>query len=98
MMVWDNIRYGVRRLRKAPGFAAVAILTAALGIGAVNSMFSVANSVLWYGLPFQHPEQLVAVQEATGKGPEFGVSVANFREYSAQQKTFDALSLWTSQS
>lgn len=72
--------HAVRQLRKQPGFAAVAILTLALGIGANTAMFSVIHATLIRPLPFQDPEQLVAVWQEYPKRawPRANFSFPNF--------------------
>src|SRR5208282_1715411 len=62
--VLQDLRFGVRRLRKSPGFAFFAILTLGLGIGSVTSVFSVVNSVLLKPFAFHDPERLVVMREA----------------------------------
>jgi putative ABC transport system permease protein len=62
-----DFRYGVRQLRKNPGFTAVAILTLALGIGATTAIFSVVDAVILRPLPYESPDGLVLVKERIPK-------------------------------
>ena len=68
----QDLRYSLRTLRRMPGFAAVALLTLALGSGATTVMFTVINGVLLKPLPYDEPDRLVMLQEKTEKANQFG--------------------------
>jgi predicted permease len=97
--VLRDFHYGLRLLRKSPGFAFVAVAIVALGIGANTAIFSAVNAVLLARWPFAHPEKVVLISEGPKPKPTWTlVSVANFEDYRRQQKTFAQLALWIGQS
>jgi putative ABC transport system permease protein len=67
-----DCRYGARVLVRAPGFAMVAILTLAVGVGAATAVFSVVNGVLLAPLPYPEPERIVRLFQIDGDGRRMG--------------------------
>jgi predicted permease len=90
---WEDARYGVRMLRKSPGFTAVAVLTLALGIGANSAMFSVVNGILLRSLPFKESSRLVTVLDTKpSKGVDWlFVSPNRFEEWVRHNTAFDQI-------
>jgi predicted permease len=89
----DDLRYGLRMLRKNAGFTVVAVLTLALGIGANTALFSVVNGVLLNPLPFHDPDQLVALSESKPNFAQGSISYPNFRDWQKDNHTFSAMAI-----
>ena len=87
---FQDLRQGLRLLRKNPGFTAVALLSLALGIGANTAIFSLVNAVLLRPLPFPDPEQLVVVwEDASFVGfPRNTPAPGNYWDWKTQNQTF----------
>jgi putative ABC transport system permease protein len=88
---WQDFRYGVRSLLKNPGFAAVAILTLALGIGANTAIFSVVNGVLLRPLPYAQPERLVWFWDVQKEWAKWPLSSVEFLAYRDRSTSFEQI-------
>ena len=93
MEIVQDLRYGMRCLRRSPGFTLVAVLTLALGVGANTAVFSLINAVLLRPLPYPEPGRLVLVWESA---PFFGlhdspVAPANYVDWKARSRSFEEM-------
>ena len=91
---WQDFRIAIRTLSKNPAFAAMAILTLALGIGASAAIFSVVDGVLLRPLPYPNPQQLVTVWELEAHGHRAHPADPNFLDFRAQNHTLGALAMF----
>lgn len=93
----EDLRYGVRMLRKNPGFTAVVVLTLALGIGANTAIFSVVNAVLLRPLPFHQPDRIVRIMEAPKNLPYVSISGEDYLDWESQNYTLvgSSIATWT---
>jgi putative ABC transport system permease protein len=88
----QDLRYAFRMLLKNPGFAGVAIIALALGIGANTAIFSVVNTVLLQSLPYEAPDRLMVVKEdKLPQFSEFSISPGNFLDWQKQATSFEKL-------
>ncbi len=88
-----DLRYAIRALAASPGFAAAAVLTLALGVGATTAMFTAVYGVLLKPLPYGEPERLVRLSE-TRRGGAWNVSYPNYLDWQARNHVFDAMAIF----
>ncbi len=87
-------RYGLRQLRRNPGFTAVAIITLALGIGANSAIFSIVNAVILRPLPYKNPAQLMNVRTGNFSRGWSATSPPDFRTLRQRNRSFESLSAY----
>ena len=90
----QDVRYGIRMLAKSPGFAVVAVLTLALGIGANTAIFSVVQNVLLRPLPYDHSENLVQVSNTYPGWGQLPMSPGDFADFRWQAREFSELAAY----
>jgi putative ABC transport system permease protein len=91
---WQDLRYGLRVFLKDPGVTFVVILALALGIGANTAIFSVVNAVLLRPLPYDHPDQLVFLNERSTVLDKISISYPNFTDWRNQNHVFEKIGVF----
>lgn len=89
-----DLRHALRTLRRSPGFAVVALLTLALGIGVTTALFSVVDSVLLEPLPYDRPHRLVRVHASWDASPVGGLSPGEFVDFRERLSVFDRFGVY----
>jgi predicted permease len=92
--LWQDLRYALRMLANSPGFAIIAIVTLALGIGANTALFSIVNGVLLNPLPYPHPGQLVAVYGTTPGVHAGPITYLNFLDWQRENQTLSSMAMY----
>jgi putative ABC transport system permease protein len=93
--VWQDVRYALRMLGHRPGFAIVAVLTLALGIGATSAVFSVVDRILFRSLPYPHDDRLVVFGLFAPIEPREFMLAKDYVEWRAVQTPFEAMTTLT---
>src|SRR5579871_4784680 len=88
----QDLKYGVRVLRKTPAFALVALITLGVGIGANTAIFSIVDAVLLQPLAIVEPEQVMLLQESWQGRGSGGVSPGNFADIRKENSSFASVS------
>ncbi|HEV2416774.1 MAG TPA: ABC transporter permease [Terriglobia bacterium] len=89
-----DVRFGLRQLRRNPGFTSVAVITLALCIGANTAIFSVVNAVLLEPLPFRNPSQLIELWETENAPGNYPLTGPDYLMWQAQNHTLAATSIY----
>ncbi len=89
-----DLRYGARRLRRNPGFTAVAVITLALGIGASTAIFSAIDPILFETPPYPRADRIMSVSDVSSDGKPADIAFANYREIAQRNHSFETLAVF----
>src|SRR5262245_18053992 len=91
----QDVRYGLRGLRKSPRFTIAAVLTVVLGVGANATIFTVLSPLLFRPLPYPEPDRIVSLFRTSPQSLEWPHSMANHLDYRDRNRVFEELDAWT---
>ena len=89
-----DLRFAARRLRRSPGFAAVAVLTLGLGVGASTAIFSTVKPVLFEPLAYPNPERLLAIHDRSQQGARVPVTFGTYLEVAERSRSFETIAVF----
>jgi predicted permease len=92
--VLNDLRYAIRQLKKSPGFAAIAIITLTLGIGANTAIFSVVDAVLLNPLPYPQPDRIVVLFHEKANFRTGSISYPNFEDWRRENQSFSSMAAY----
>ena len=92
--VLQDLRYALRALKRAPGFAAVAIITLALGIAATTIVYSIVDGILLRPLPIKDPDRVMLARETSPNGTDMSLAWPNYQDWRKRQTSFESLAVW----
>lgn len=92
-ILFQDVRYALRQLQKAPGFACTAIFILALGIGATSAIFSALNPILFEPLPYPHAGQIMTISYLNEDGTRAPQTFHTYREVAERNHSFEALAV-----
>src|ERR1044072_8208994 len=89
--MFKDLQLGLRQLVKHPGFATIAVLTLALGIGANTAIFSIVNAVLLRPLPYPDAHRIMVLNESSGPGQDYSVALPDYFDWRNDNTVFEHL-------
>jgi predicted permease len=89
--LWQDIRFGLRQLRRSPGFATMGLLIIAIGLGVTTAMYSIVDAVILKPLPFAQPDRLAAV----GSKPWRHFSLPTMQDWQRASRSFESIAAYT---
>ena len=90
----QDLRYALRALKRAPGFAAVSIVTLALGIAATTIVYSIIDGILLRPLPITDPDRVMLARETSPNGSDMSLAWPNYLDWRTRQTSFESFAVW----